>query len=536
MSIKISVVKVKFDMSLNKISGNGNFPQDINTQNSDLKRVYIKSLHENKRDEVSFSGKSADKKPQKHPIAEFFKKTVSKKPPETPERRYNNEILQKLEILQKQGYLTKVKFKHTNKNSRINPALASDIEKMYLCLKGEKTNEELFMPNFKDSQEAEKSLNTGDIFIIGDKKNISIKTKKGEIKPLNMSPELYFKLFSPGHRYSFCQQKSGDCYLVSPLYALSANPDTREIILSCFDENPDGTVDVKFPKGNTTFNLDVYGYNKKYSPEDEIVSSCEGIMALEFAYGKDISNSSIELSRREAAESQAGIIDAKEHYENIVKAKISGIEKRMSPEGEISLDDLVSVDFDLNEGDNVTKFMKFVTLKNFGDYIEKTDNNDVYKIDLKKYNEQKLKERNRELKVYQDIINTYQNMDKSAIANKERGNGGMCSDVFAKFGLATKGIWVPEKQPDASLEDFEQLNQDLDKTDGSMLFLASTDEDMKNGNFWTDKHVYIVTPEKSSDEKIVYRITNPWNTAFSRDVTKNELFKKFSFFTTVNIE
>lgn len=126
----------------------------------------------------------------------------------------------------------------------LNPQFTDDLDKIYQAKIENKSLEEVFVPEFKNKKEAAKSLNTGDVCVLSDNENISIKLKDGSIKELFITPQTYLELFPPAQKFSLTQGAVNDCFLVSTVNSIFLNPSTRNNILEMFKENADGTVDV----------------------------------------------------------------------------------------------------------------------------------------------------------------------------------------------------------------------------------------------------------------------------------------------------
>ena len=142
------------------------------------------------------------------------------------------------------------------KDGRATSFVTNDYNKIIDAIKNRESVEETFCPTMDSEETALQDLNIGDTCVIDNK--LYIKTDEG-MEQLNMSREKYLELFPPSARFSINQQRSGDCYLLSALYSMEANPHTYANILRCFTENEDGSVTVKIPYKNI---------NEKYNDPD----------------------------------------------------------------------------------------------------------------------------------------------------------------------------------------------------------------------------------------------------------------------------
>ncbi len=116
----------------------------------------------------------------------------------------------------------------------------------------------------------------------------------------NMSPETYKSLFGTADGYvhsNTAQQSNGDCYLLSTLNALFENPKSRNVILNCFQEMPDGRIMVSLPNGQ--FQVDITNAIKEINMNPgQYNRSSLGIAVLEYVYGQERYAKALDLASR----------------------------------------------------------------------------------------------------------------------------------------------------------------------------------------------------------------------------------------------
>ncbi len=182
---------------------------------------------------------------------------------------------------------------------QLNSNAVKDIDKLYDAYAENKDPADVFVPHFEDEIKAEKSLETGEVCIIGDDKNISIKLQDNSFKKLFITPKTYLELFPPVERFIITQSgRLGDCYLLSSIDSINQNLNTRYKLLEMFRENEDGTVDIAFSgfKDNNgeivqtdTSKTIVKDISKEILKikDDKITSfTTEGVKAVEILYEK----------------------------------------------------------------------------------------------------------------------------------------------------------------------------------------------------------------------------------------------------------
>ena len=135
------------------------------------------------------------------------------------------------------GSVDKRSIYYSSRHSDIQPNMANDIKLMQQAKVKGVPVADLIVPKYADKAEAVKNAQVGDVYNVGDEKNVYIKTDDENSKPLKFDKETYIKLFPPVERFAVGQSQIGDCYLVSTLDTLYQNPETRVKILDCFEQD-----------------------------------------------------------------------------------------------------------------------------------------------------------------------------------------------------------------------------------------------------------------------------------------------------------
>ncbi len=201
----------------------------------------------------------------------------------------NSKVLRDLIGLVEGGAVHKRTIYYSSKNSDINHNLAADISLINQSRETGVAIEDLIVPKYADKNEAVKNAKIGDVYNIGDEKNVFIKTDDENAKQLKFDKKTYLKLFPPVERFTAGQSNIGDCYLVSALDTLFQTPESRVKILECFEQ--DGKdVKAKLPNSDEVFVAkDCKLLGEKAPAEEEKIyirkGSAEGLKILEYLYG-----------------------------------------------------------------------------------------------------------------------------------------------------------------------------------------------------------------------------------------------------------
>lgn len=175
-------------------------------------------------------------------------------------------------------------------NGVVSDLVKNDIDIYYDKVIGKGMSvKDAFIPECASEEEGKKLAKTGDLFRVKGQENVYIKSDDENSKQLKMDADTCLKLFPPVERYSVCQGKTGNCYFISSVNALMGNPNTREIIYSCYTQNGND-ISVTLPgKENTLQSVSFENgelpknANKKYYSSGPV-----GMQLLEGAYGSEL--------------------------------------------------------------------------------------------------------------------------------------------------------------------------------------------------------------------------------------------------------
>lgn len=175
---------------------------------------------------------------------------------------------------------------YSSKHSDIQPNIANDIKLMQQAKATNTPVEDLIVPKFETAEEAVKNAKVGDVYSVGDEKNVYIKTDDENAKQLKFDKETYLKLFPPVERFSVGQSSIGDCYMVSTLDTLYQNPETRVKILDCFEQDGND-VKAKLPHSDEVVvakDCKLLEQTKDNPQEKIYIKGSEGLRILEHLY------------------------------------------------------------------------------------------------------------------------------------------------------------------------------------------------------------------------------------------------------------
>ena len=185
----------------------------------------------------------------------------------------------------------KVPYTTTTKLSEhgvMSDMVKNDIDIYYDKVKGDGMSiKDAFVPLHTSQAEGQDATPVGDVFRVEGQDKIFIKSGDDSSKQLDMDADTYLKLYPPVSRYASSQGKTGDCYLLSSVEAIMANPYARPALLECFHQEGND-VTVQFPNKETKVefkNGELPGFSSvrdisKYS------TGPMGMKLLEHAYGK----------------------------------------------------------------------------------------------------------------------------------------------------------------------------------------------------------------------------------------------------------
>lgn len=211
-----------------------------------------------------------------------------------------NDILENIEV---KSVINKIyyeyginlnKYKEMDFSSSQGKIVAQDIDLIYKAASLGVSVNDLMVPSVKNISEGLLKVQAGDVFEVEGSDNIYFKTVNGDYKELNISKDAYCRLFPAVDRYASGQQSSGDCYLVSALNTMMSNPETREILLSCFTENADGNISVKMPTSGLEIVIKPGQKIEDLGVDpNNAVTGALGIQLLEYLYKVDCTNNYI---------------------------------------------------------------------------------------------------------------------------------------------------------------------------------------------------------------------------------------------------
>ena len=442
--------------------------------------------------------------------------------------------------LDKQAQL-KVGLKLASKNQDI----LSDIKKIKIAQKTGKSIREIFVPNFKNKEDAIKNLKIGDVCHIGQNKFISIKSKENEIENLSLSKGKYLELFPPVERFCALQNHIGDCWLVAACDTMYSNPHTRYRFLSVFKENESGGIDINFDgfkiqNGKSTpINKESTTYRNTHKQQALRVKSPKGFGCIEEA-----------VERKYEIEGQEKIID---FYNKAKKAKeidgfytIDGLEY-----------DREEIETFIKETEPYLKSPKVLSLiylapsvkevgiiaykEDIDDYLDYLNSDYV----IKNFTEKEIKairkmliryrkktEENPKMPVKIDGIippsvhlkferlNSELNYSSSVMYNELRTPyiiSGNPKDLFELFNLTTDYEWKPIDE-----NKFENPNP-------NWIMAGFRDSEKYKGFGYSiyPNHAYSISIRDSKSKK-PYVVRNPQNTSREVTLSKGELLKAFS--------
>lgn len=461
------------------------------------------------------------------------------------------------------------KYKKLDFSSEQGKLVAQDIDLTYkAALQGTDVNN-LMVPSVKNASEGLSKVQIGDVFEIEGTDNIFIKTADDSYEELNISKSLYCELFPAVSRYASGQQHSGDCYLVSALNTMMSKPSTRTLLLSCFTENPDGSVTVKMPTSGTEI-IRQPGQSISDLGVDptKAVTGSLGVQLLEYLYKVDYSSKKITESQRIVDDFNADLLEI--YNSNEAYFKDQGITaKDVSDNPSVIMDYIKEVNETVkNEIEEISgmtlteeqcvKIWFYLSMNSsfyneaisgLGKLLNITDSDTLNQI-YSKYRSQ-----------YEDIsydIYSYVNYDMSKVNEARQilndqqyfetaaGHGGFSSDVFAAFGLTDAKFIRTEK--DTSMLDKLIANPEMQDNYAITASSALTKNDLRkiyndpsraNYQFYHDNpqiyqqrlqeapeslpyglvsnHAYSFEVTTNNAGETVIKVTNPWNMPSARD-------------------
>lgn len=459
----------------------------------------------------------------------------------------NLEVSLMLEHLDSKG-IDVEKYKGYDFSGPQGKLVSADIAMLYEAnITGVDVND-LMVPTVTDVNTGLETANIGDVFEVDGDEYIYMKTNDGSCTQLKISKSTYCRLFPPVDRYASGQGGSGDCYLVSSLNTMMTDPRTRVLLLSCFSENPDGSVVIRLPgsnvktqvmiRPNQTINDLGVGSNKH-------MRGSQGMQLLEYAYKVETTHKKLEPLEM----TQQAWDDNIEQWNSFgIETYDEFLEFCVAPNDRMQnvIENYVGEEFSYNEWEQIVRFVKDIS----------SDSSNVGYASDEKY----IKFIFHQAGIYDDemifyIMDTYinpwvevKNLSVSPdtlnpfpagvdIIEYETGNGGHSYSVFDAFGLEnsrllpiscfediiadptnyensviTAGtVYTREKfiqdylNPNKISSQYYQEHPDLYK---DVLEQYPSEKDLPDGIYST--HAYSVYIKENEFGEIIVEVVNPW--------------------------
>lgn len=175
-------------------------------------------------------------------------------------------------------------------NGVVSDLVKNDIDIYYDKVIGKGMSvKDAFIPECASEEEGNRLSKAGDLFRVKGQDKVYIKSGDDKSKQLKIDADTCLKLYPPVERYSACQGKTGNCYFIASIQALMGNPNTREIIYSCFTQNGND-ISVTLPGSENTVSSVSFengelpeNANRKYYSSGPV-----GMQLLEGAYGSEL--------------------------------------------------------------------------------------------------------------------------------------------------------------------------------------------------------------------------------------------------------
>lgn len=371
------------------------------------------------------------------------------------------------------------------------------------------------------------NVELGEVFVFNDK--LCIKTDSGTgWETLNISKEKYCELFPPVERYASKQGQSGDCYLVSALNTMMADPRGKLQLLSCLTENSDGSITVKLPDSESEITIEngkditSLGVDPK-----KCVSGALGMQLLEYAYKvehyvKDGPASQISEKINITNESLNQLMldcddECKELGINSVeelKAKSREIGEEFKSKYNLSDDKVAESLLLWVEIANANTYDPVQTEENIKKWLGTSDPDVIKEVKeyvaknrllLDAYKEViKIDEYQKELLQLAEKEYEYQDVEK------EGGNGGHSNDVFAAFGFKNSQYYYDQ----ASISDFiDKLIANPELQDKYVMTAGSGFSSVDNNIVSNHAYSFEIIFENGVP---MVKVTNPWGAGASK--------------------
>lgn len=434
--------------------------------------------------------------------------------------------------------------------SKINEDVHSDLKKLSETKYEKNALLEKFVPKFENEKDADKNTKTGDVIQIENKRNVFIKDKSGKLKELFITPETYFEFFTPVERFASVQSYTGDCYFLSSMNALYFNPNSRERILECFNEDKNGKIEVclsgyenkdgrVLKKDRKRFSIQNLDEMFEHSKNFEYASGASWIQAFELLFRKEIEHNaenSIDIRyakflryKEEMGDKPYIEKDGFRYYRDEIELYIkfaqeyfdnpNDKEKKLISFGDmpfpiIQEENGIEVLDDEEDDDELDKYANAVC-KRYDDYCKR---NDVDWVEVDLIMPMPLA---REYAYYFD--NDWNDDDPYM-------DGGVEENVFQKMNLKTEVLDIKNDDKVYDILSSDDFNK-------KYVLTASADKktEIYEKNFdISNGHSYMVVPFKEKGE-LKFKIKNPSNFLYEDILSYKELKEGFDNLTIAEI-
>ena len=473
------------------------------------------------------------------------------------------------------GTVNKRTIYYSSKHSDLQPNISNDIKLMQQAKETGVPVEDLIVPKFKTAEDAIKNAKIGDVYNVGDEKNVYIKTDDENAKQLKFDKETYVKLFPPVERFSIGQSQIGDCYLVSTLDNLYQNPETRVKILDCFEQ--DGKdIKAKLPNNDEVIvakDCKLLEQTEKNPQESIYIKGSEGLRILEHLYAGIRVDKAAQQAKNQTYDKLDDTVFEQLDYENnhqfYTDAKHGSKDKIARSRAELNY---------LKNGGNIPEAAGFTredriatlekniaeeqkSIRYYNKELRTQEPNTTEKMDKQLDRKEQLYEtlKNPEnfwaeadeskFHVLANDDDSYANSyfelvededgvvldgmkEKLQATNKNFQNvramyreAGLAHEVFQAFDMPSYSIFTDEADFESNVK--EQIKKDA-------LFSATSKFEIKNEEKMTEDynittgHAYGAKPYINDKGEVRIVVVNPWNTTFSTDLSLIEFKKNFS--------
>lgn len=473
------------------------------------------------------------------------------------------------------GTVNKRTIYYSSKHSDLQPNISNDIKLMQQAKETGVPVEDLIVPKFKTAEDAIKNAKIGDVYNVGDEKNVYIKTDDENAKQLKFDKETYVKLFPPVERFSIGQSQIGDCYLVSTLDNLYQNPETRVKILDCFEQ--DGKdIKAKLPNNDEVIvakDCKLLEQTEKNPQESIYIKGSEGLRILEHLYAGIRVDKAAQQAKNQTYDKLDDTVFEQLDYENnhqfYTDAKHGSKDKIARSRAELNY---------LKNGGNIPETAGFTredriatlekniaeeqkSIRYYNKELRTQEPNTTEKMDKQLDRKEQLYEtlKNPEnfwaeadeskFHVLANDDDSYANSyfelvededgvvldgmkEKLQATNKNFQNvramyreAGLAHEVFQAFDMPSYSIFTDEADFESNVK--EQIKK-------GALFSATSKFEIKNEEKMTEDynittgHAYGAKPYINDKGEVRIVVVNPWNTTFSTDLSLIEFKKNFS--------